>query len=373
MAVCCGFNDLKHDLERKKQIVLFVGAGINATSDPVIDMSWNSLMDMLFSDALRFLAIEKDISTVEMNIIRQGLNKKSLDNQNKFFSDLLRINETLDYELTQQIKASIVKEILGDNYIMAIHKFLYSQCNKRLIRRKFQEAYSLKNKEKEKKTYPFYTLYTMARMIILYPYIKAVVTYNYDNFLKEAISILLESREEYFTLDELERIGKRNLVIQDVSGFVYAQEMTDDILSIYHVHGYIQPPSESFIADNNQIVLSLDEYHENEKNIYSWPTATQLHFLSHYTCILAGMSLTDPTPQRMLYFVKRSGNDDKIYYLSANGNPNIKNEQYLKAYSSIREVKNVYHAKCGLNVIYNREGYFQLYKELNTIVDNLNI
>ena len=189
----------------------------------------------------------------------------------------------------------------------------------------------------------------MARMIILYPYIKAVVTYNYDNFLKEAISILLESREEYFTLDELERIGKRNLVIQDVSGFVYAQEMTDDILSIYHVHGYIQPPSESFIADNNQIVLSLDEYHENEKNIYSWPTATQLHFLSHYTCILAGMSLT------------------------ANGNPNIKNEQYLKAYSSIREVKNVYHAKCGLNVIYNREGYFQLYKELNTIVDNLNI
>ena len=108
-------------------------------------------MDMLFSDALRFLAIEKDISTVEMNIIRQGLNKKSLDNQNKFFSDLLRINETLDYELTQQIKASIVKEILGDNYIMAIQKFLYSQCNKRLIRRKFQEAYSLKNKEKEKK------------------------------------------------------------------------------------------------------------------------------------------------------------------------------------------------------------------------------
>ena len=162
-------------------------------------------------------------------------------------------------------------------------------------------------------------------------------------------------------------------MIQDVSGFVYAQEMTDDILSIYHVHGYIQPPSDSFIADNNQIVLSLDEYHENEKNIYSWPTATQLHFLSHYTCILAGMSLTDPTPQRMLYFVKRSGNDDKIYYLSANGNPNIKNEQYLKAYSSIREVKNVYHAKCGLNVIYNREGYFQLYKELNTIVDNLNI
>ena len=143
-------------------------------------------MDMLFSDALRFLAIEKDISTVEMNIIRQGLNKKSLDNQNKFFSDLLRINETLDYELTQQIKASIVKEILGDNYIMAIQKFLYSQCNKRLIRRKFQEAYSLKNKEKEKKTYPFYTLYTMARMIILYPYIKAVVTYNYDNFLKES-------------------------------------------------------------------------------------------------------------------------------------------------------------------------------------------
>lgn len=373
MTLCCNFGTLKHDLEKKKQVVLFVGAGINATSDPAIDMSWNALMNSLFYDALRFLSIEKDIPAIELDIIRQGLDRNSLDNQCQNFKDLLKIKETLDYEFTPQIKASIVKEILGDNYILDIQKFLYSQCNKRLIKQKFQEAYTLKNKTKGNSTYPFYSLYTMARMVILYPYVKAIVSYNYDNYLKEAIQILLKDKEEYFTQDELTRINKRNFTIQDISGFTYTQEMTNDILSIYHVHGYIQPPSESFITDNNQIVLSMDEYYESEKNVYSWHTATQLHFLSHYTCILNGMSLTDPTPQRMLYHVKRSGNEDKIYFLTASGNSNMQDRCHSNAYRSIRTVKNVYHAKCGLDVIYNQEGYLQLYKELNNIIDNLNI
>lgn len=371
MSQCCNFTALKHDLERRKQLVLFVGAGINATSDPNINLSWDAILGTLFSDALRFLAIEKDIPAVELDIIRQGLDKSNLGNLSSELKDLLRIRDCLDYEFPPLIKASIIKEILGENYILAIQKFLYSQVDRRLIREKFRETYTLENRDKERQTYPFYTLYTMARFIILYPYVKAIVSYNYDNFLKEAISVLLNDKEAYFTADEQKLIEKHKFVIQDISGFMYSQEMTNDILSIYHVHGYIQPPYESLVMENNQIVLSMDEYHENEKNVYSWPTATQLHFLSHYTCLLSGMSLTDPTPQRMLYHVKRSGNEDRIYYLSAASCPPVQDGRFRDTYHSIRAVKNAYHAKCGLDVIYNQDGYYQLYKALNTMIDHL--
>lgn len=366
------FINLEYDLRKKKQVVLFVGAGINTTSYPNINMSWDALMETLFCDALRYLSIEKDIPAVELNIIRQGLNKDELSNEKQNFKELLKIRDCLDYEFPTLIKASVIKEILGDNYISAIQRFLYSQCDKKLIRKMFQETYTLQNRKKIKAIYPFYTLYTMARFVILYPYVKAIVSYNYDNFLKVAISILLDSREEYFTNEELKHINARNLVIQDRSGFLYNQEMTNDILSIYHVHGYIQPPSESVVMGNNQIVLSMDEYHEIEKDAYSWPTATQLHFLSHYTCMLVGMSLTDPTPQRMLYHVKHSGNDDNIYYLSAKSYP-LNAEKYLGAYNSLRAIKNAYHAKCGLEVIYNPKGYHELFSELNTMIDNLKL
>jgi len=371
MIQSCSFIDLKRDLERGKQIVLFVGTGVNMTSTPAINLSWDSLLGTLFSDALRFLAIEKDITAQDLNIIRRGLDRIALIKSEKPYRELLQINADIDYEFPPMVKASLIKDILGDNYISSIQQFLYGQCSKELIRNKFFEAYTLKNRDMCDTCHPFYTLYVIARFIILYPYIRAIVSYNYDNFLKVAINILLDNKDEFFTQDELECIKKRNFAIQDISGIEYNQELTNDILPIYHVHGYIPSPSESFINGNNKIVLTMDEYHENEKNVYSWPTATQLHFLSHYTCILVGMSLTDPTPLRMLYHARQNGNEDKIYYMTAGDTAHMADEKYQKAYNSMREIKNLCHSKCGLKVVYNESGYYQLYNELNKIINNL--
>ena len=60
---------LKQDLEQKKQMVLFVGAGINFT--PGVDLSWNALLDYLFDATLRYLALEKDIPVKESMILRE--------------------------------------------------------------------------------------------------------------------------------------------------------------------------------------------------------------------------------------------------------------------------------------------------------------
>lgn len=341
------------------------------TLTPAINLSWDSLLATLFSDALRFLAIEKDISGQELNIIKGGLDRSSLIGIKEFNKDLFQMNADVDYEFPPLTKASLVKDILGENYISSIQNFLYGQCSKELIRAKFHESYTLKNRNVQRGQYPFYTLYVIARFVILYPYIRAIVTYNYDNFLKVAINVLLDSGEEFFTQKELNDIQDRRLAIQDISGIQYDKELTNDILPIYHVHGYIPSPSESFVSENNKIVLTMDEYHENEKNIYSWPTATQLHFLSHYTCILAGMSLTDSTPLRMLYHARQNGNNDKIYYLTAGDNTHMSEKKYQQAYNSMRVIKNLFHSRCGLDVIYNERGYYHLYRELNEIVDNL--
>ncbi|MCM1218482.1 MAG: SIR2 family protein [Lachnospiraceae bacterium] len=365
------FINLKRDIERGKQIVLFVGAGVNMTSSPAINLSWDSLLVDLFSNALRYLAIEKDIAAQELSIIRSAIDRRCLIGSEKLCKELFQLNADIDYEFSPLVKASLIKEILGNNYISSIQQFLYGQCSKELIRNNFFKAYTLQKCNNSDAYHPFYTLYVIARFIILYPYVRAIVSYNYDNFLKVAINILLDNKEEFFTEDELERIRMRNFAIQDISGMEYNQELKNGILPIYHVHGYIPSPSESFINDNNNIVLTMDEYHENEKNNYSWPTATQLHFLSHYTCILAGMSLTDPTPLRMLYHARQNGNDDKIYYLTASDAAHMEDEKYQRAYNSMRAIKNLCHSRCGLELIYNEIGYYQLYNELNKIIDNI--
>ena len=105
---------------------------------------------------------------------------------------------------------------------------------------------------------------------------------------------------------------------------------------IYHPHGYIPSPSETENLDDCQIVLSLDEYCENIRDVFSWVNDTQVHLLSHYTGIMIGSSFSDLTTQRMMYYATMNGNNDKIYY-----------EQYinllLKSDESIENYTNLYN------------------------------
>lgn len=90
---------------------------------------------------------------------------------------------------------------------------------------------------------------------------------------------------------------KNGVRIEEVYGSFNNSQQADNILSIYHIHGYLPPFNEPFLSDGNEIVLSMEEYYDNVRNVYSWQTATQLHFLCHFTCIFVGISLSDINPQ----------------------------------------------------------------------------
>lgn len=62
------FEALLKDFHEDKQIVLFLGAGINISGNNGLD--WNALLDSLFSEALTFLSIEKGIKGQSRSDIR---------------------------------------------------------------------------------------------------------------------------------------------------------------------------------------------------------------------------------------------------------------------------------------------------------------
>ena len=135
-----------------------------------------------------------------------------------------------------------------------------------------------------------------------------------------------------------------------------------DNINIYHVHGFIPRYEEIQAPLDNKIVLSMDEFYEDSRNVYTWQIASQLHFLSQYTCIFCGLSLEDYTNQRLLHYVKGK-HQGNIYYITAKTTG-----KYVEYSQIMDEVKNKFHEKNGLTVIYDREGFGHIYKLLGELV-----
>ncbi len=374
----CNFNSLKNDLKDKKQMVLFVGAGINYSEGKKV--LWDDVINYLFKEALSRHVIEKDICGDDYEIIKkisgidEILSKQDLDNNISIgeVMDRYKVQQYAMSELNSLIKASIVKSTLGKSYISFIQYFLYNQCNKIILKEAFERCYTLENRTKCEKR-EFYTLYQIARIIILCPFIKAVVSYNYDNFLKQAIDILWSKKEFYFTAEELEVLKhtrSKELRVTDISNSLYDCSLSETDLFIYHVHGFIQSPGEADVVADSKIVLSLEEYYEDSRNIHVWQTATQIHFLSHFTCIFAGLSLSDITTQRMLYYARHSGNDEKIYHICAYHSFSDK-FKYMGAYRALMDMKFDFNRMYGLTPLFASEGYEKLYEDIGKIVNEI--
>lgn len=371
------FDLFKKDLEDRKQMVLFVGAGINYSKD--VKILWDDVINYLFEKTLSRHVIGKNISTDDYCIIKKALGIDSiLSNEEienglsiKEIKDRYRIQQNAMFELNPLIKASIVKSTLGDSYISFIQHYLYRQCNRTILQSAFNECYAL-NVEIKIENRRFYTLYQIARMIILCPFVKAVVTYNYDNYLRLAIDILWTQKDNFFTIEELDFInkkGRKNLVVSDISNNIYEHGLSEADLFIYHVHGYIPSPSEADSVSCNNIVLSLEEYYEDSRNVHTWQTATQLHFLSHYTCLFAGLSLSDITTQRMLYYTKHCGNEEKIYHICSYNPPD--DFTYKTAYHALMDMKYEFHSLYGLTPIFAADGYDNLYERIGNVINEI--
>lgn len=258
-----------------------------------VKITWNALMDFLFKNALNYLSTERNIPASVKAILHNAWNEPKIINAENF-EDWYKTYNCANEEFNHLIKASIVKKVLGNGYISSIQSFLYGRCNKKMIEEAFRTHYR-KGQKYERNNAPFYTLYNVAKMVMLLPNIEAVISYNYDNFLTEAINILYNNPDLYFDGAELDMVRGNRRNIKDVAGNLYNEKMGSDTIPIYHVHGFIPPPSLPLPEEGSHIVLSMDEFYETSRNSYSWQTATLMHYLCHYTCIFSGLSFTDST------------------------------------------------------------------------------
>lgn len=79
-------------------------------------------------------------------------------------------------------------------------------------------------------------------------------------------------------------------------------------IPIYHVHGYL--PQNMEIPDSD-IVFAEDAYHTQFIDPYSWSNLIQLYKYMNNTCLLIGLSITDPNLRRLLDISRRKNNLNK--------------------------------------------------------------
>ena len=134
---------------------------------------------------------------------------------------------------------------------------------------------------------------------------------------------------------------------------------------IYHVHGYIPSPSEKEAKkESNHIVLSDDEFYQLSKDVFSWQNVTQINYLTHYTCIMLGLSLDDLTTLRLLRHANIEKNSEKVYWIR--GGDNYRGD---KMKTTLRLLSEYYESQ-HVCVVNDNDGYADLYHQLLEVVKN---
>lgn len=330
---------LKTDCERcnnvhsnGNKVVLFVGAGINGT-----DLLWDSIIKDPLDKAIKRFCHEHEIGEIEPN----------------------------EKELTNTMQASIVKHISKTAYINQLRDFIYRVGPTKNTIRKLIES----NGNSDEK---LFTLYSLAKIIVENENVVSIVTQNYDKFLTYAIS---EYANQHGVQIECEEIfGKSYGNDKDarwryMSGYSCEANNGKRVLPILHVHGYLPPYDElQKKLTGDEIVMSEDEFYTLAKDSFSWMNATQLHYLNHFTCVFAGLSLTDLTLQRLLHFVNKSGDlTHNKYFLTSyplKKGDDIKNIRWIYLKSSINK-------ELGLTTIFSVEGYHKLFEDITKCMINI--
>lgn len=317
-------DDLLNDLKENKSMALFLGTGVDLTDvypdgyleskkvGKEIQLRWNGLLEELIDNAC--------VGDVERKVL------------GGFSNDL---------------QAAVLKFRLGEGYIPIIQNWLYSRCNRVILEDSFKLYDQYREGLIELSEVPFYSLFFVAELILLQSSIRSVVTQNYDNFLSETIKILLEHNQEgkypYRTINPIE-----------VYDGWKDEKFIDDVLLIYHVHGFIPPTSEPRPKpESNHIVLSQEEFYEMSQHVYSWQNAVQLNYLTHYTCVFIGLSMEDVTSARILRHANLDKSSEKVYVLKALHNRDNEEERTAtKIRIDYYDTQHV-HILCGENDYHN--------------------
>ena len=172
--------------------------------------------------------------------------------------------------------------------------------------------------------------------------IKAIISYNFDDLLEN-------------NLNMLEIVNKPIYRDTDIS--------SSDSLSIYHVHGYLPKNIEEYSElDESLLVFSEEGYHKVMMDPYHWSNLVQLNYLRENTCLLIGLSVTDPNLRRLLDIAmrKRAHEDCKHYVILKREDISVKTKRSnskenisIAKYNSVNyTIQEEVLKELGLNVIW---------------------
>jgi hypothetical protein len=339
---------LKDDFKKKRSTVLFLGAGVDFGAPKGKSFAWDALLQHLMKYAIRrIVPLNKEGRTIIESF------ESKLENE-----DTLKLRQIFP----RDVRTTIIKQTLGnESYVRLIQDFLYGEIQMSDIEEAGEQYVDyLISGEGESSNLKFYTLFRVADVILRYPNIRAVVTQNYDQFLCDAIRFLTKHPLYRYIVPTLSGDKKiRPIEPNTICGWDNFSDFTFENINIYHVHGFIPRYENIQAPSDNKIVLAMDEFYEDTRNVYSWQIASQLHFLSQYNCIFCGLSLEDLTNQRLLHYIKNKHHGN-IYYLTAATKPDMESKIMDK-------IKNTFHENNGLTVLYDENGYPNLYKLLGEL------
>lgn len=111
-------------------------------------------------------------------------------------------------------------------------------------------------------------------------HVHSVVTYNFDDLLEEQLT---------------------SRFVKHVSVYSGDQRASDEELPVFHAHGFLPRQRDGFARlEESLLAFSEEGYHELYEKPYHWSNIAQITALRERTCILLGLSLTDPNLRRLL-------------------------------------------------------------------------
>lgn len=246
------------EIYKRDDLVLFLGAGVSKEAGVP---EWGSLI----SD-LMVKMIEEKLKDNNIN-----MNKNE---QVKIIEDMKEFN---DY--SPLLQTSYIKIGLGNSFEKEVAKALYRN-------------FSNKNKGTSPLLKSLAKLCTPPRNGFG---IKAVVTYNFDDLLE-------------INLDE------KNILYKSIYREIDTANI--DELPVYHVHGFLPRNTENDTElSKSLLVFSEDGYHTLYNDPYSWSNIIQLNYLRENTCLMVGLSMTDPNLRRLLSISTRKFREPKHFVI----------------------------------------------------------
>lgn len=309
-------NELK-DVYEKDDLVLFLGAGVSKKAG-ISD--WNTLV----SDLLVRMIDEK---LIENDIIMNDYEKQEIVNE------LKSINEA-----SPLLQARYIRTGLGPLFIDVLSNAVYKNI----------DGTDIGTSD---------LLKSISKICVLRKGsigIRAVVTYNFDDLIEKNFEM---NNVDFKTIHrEIDIASQKEL-------------------GIYHVHGFLpRDANENKILSDNLLIFSEERYHSLYHDPYSWSNITQLNFLRENTCLMIGLSITDPNLRRLLDIAARKNEITKHFVvlkkpkLSTNieNDGNIRDDVIQKFAHVNEKLQEKSFQELGLNIIWIED-----YDEIPQILDSI--